>query len=204
MKRFYFYILISFFLSACANAPMEKAAYNEKPVSEFEYAENELADAKLEESLSGAIDSKEKLTSFEQRAVQKLQDFVNYLEIISNPEYDIVFRNQAKSMAESLFRDGKISENNLAPSIENMEINNFLTRLSENEFGEIAPAIQNVKVLLHFQETKASFFRATLSFDLFIKENSSNKTATVILTKITKQFGEQQKEVWEVFLEHIE
>ncbi len=158
----------------------------------------------LAKSLSGDEILIENLSIFESRAIQKLQDYASYVEIISNPEYDDTFKEQALSMANGLFLKGTIVDPAITSNQQPQKISGFLTRLLRNDFGEVKLKIKDVTVIQHFQHLNNDTYQCLLSFTQKIGRNKTKKTITVVLTKIEKEFGTDSKMVWMVFLQEID
>lgn len=200
MKLRYFGILFLCFLSSCANEPMERMAQREDTPPSM--LENEAYSESLEKSLS-AEEEELNFKGFEQRAVQKVNDFADYLKILSDTTYEDVFRQQALEMANGLFRDGSISDAGFAPTVFGEKISVFLNEIYNNPSGKWAVKVENVRISKAFTKSSTDTFEAICAYDQWINGEHSQKKISVVLTKVTKSFGTERKKVWEVFLKDI-
>ena len=160
------------------------------------------------------------LRAFEERAEQKLKDFIDYLNMLSDVKYDKVLRKQAYEMALTLFENEsqwhytgtKNSNNNL---LEN-SLEQFLKKqvelhkLKQQQQYEI----QTIDLITPFtpQETAPGYVRyhGQLSFLFLINERGQSLPKPysgicyIHLQKVNKDFGEERFEVWEVLLGDVE
>ena len=126
---------------------------------------------------------------FAKRAIQKLEDYYNCLQIISNKKYDVMLRNRGKGIAEDLFVDkmtiqytldsiSKITEDSLGITIRNIVVSNVIVMRNDSTYqGEI---------LFDEKQTKNFVIR--------------QRTAKFLIKKVHKNFGSNKEIVWEVFL----
>ena len=175
----------------------------EAPVDTSAQEENEVHDNSLEQSLSGDIPPDLNLAALELRAIQKIQDYAGYIDIISDSAYDGTFRDQALSMANDLFIDGRIIDSSISNTSESQNIKHFFNQLFNNKYGKVKPKIKDIAVIHHFTPIGNERYEALLSFNQIIENIETKKEIKVILTKVEKQFGSSKKEVWVVFLGDI-
>ena len=194
MKRFLIYIL-SFLI--CYGCAQDSSAENKMMVE----------DSMVEEALDsvttnnlGGID----LRPYEQLAIQKLEDFGGYIEIISNPNYDNEFKKQAMEMARALFYNGKISDFEITKSQYSYAVNDFLTALYNNDFGVVAPKFKRFKITQPFTFNEDEQGIARIEFTQKTGTTKTEKTAIISLSEIPKDFGDQQEFVWTLFILSIE
>ena len=144
----------------------------------------------------------EKLTNkqvliFQQRAIQKLQDFYDFLGIVSNPVYEKHMREDAKAQAKQMFYqadctvDGKLAKTYIDSCF------GLKTRL--------ALKVVNVKVKdtmkMQANVLDNEYYQGVITFNLSSgTETTTTKTAYVVLARSNKQFGAAKKEVWTVFI----
>ena len=195
MKQFLrIYIWLILICFGCAqNSEKQNEAYAE------EVEATETADISSESGLDNY-----KLEAYEQRAIQKLEDFAAYLEIISNPDYDDAFRTQAMDMTKGLFSNGSIQDSTITQSLNTYKIDEFLKQLLAQNYGTIAPKYKRVKVIQPFEYNEKEQLLAKLSFVQKINQIKSQKIAIVSLSEVTKSFGQQEETVWNVSLVSIE
>jgi hypothetical protein len=148
--------------------------------------------------------------AFEQRAIQKLQDLKDYIEILSDPQIDTVFKNQASEMAGDLFSS---KDNNIAfPLIENsdiepLKIDSFFITLKNSAYGKLTLEIHNTSVINKIEKLGNSEYNGAIQFRLFVltgqKTYKMDMRCKIIVKKVKKEFGKESKQVWEVFLGDI-
>ena len=184
--------------SGCASAYREGAA--DEVLAEAIPTEEE-----LEDQLTGDRLSEAQLSAFEIRAQQKLRDLVDYLNIVGNSSLDSAFRQEAARQAEAL----------LAPpsTEEEAEKESFIFEASGiytlPEFMRAFPDTLLITSLTVDQplELNGSQYRGQLSFKSSTAgddEESTEHQARMVVQKVTKAFGEETEEVWEVLLEDIQ
>jgi hypothetical protein len=141
------------------------------------------------------------VSAFQQRGIQKLKDFYNYLTIISNPTYDKRLREDAKSQANQLFYgtdckvDGKIVSG-FIDSCFNLNKAVDWKALDVSILQSMTAATNADGTVIYYGEVT---FKESVDAML-----SGFKKAQIVLSKGEKQFGEKKKEVWSVFICSIE
>jgi len=212
MKQLALYVIL-LFLMACAQDSSEKSN-SEDLIREYDLIEEQSEEPNYlrqennvrQDSLLTGIEedqlSPENIEAFEELAIQKLRDFMDYLDIISNPDYESEFRSQALSMAEALFFEGEIMDSLLTSNQGIINIETFLSEVSNQKHGVLTPKIKAVKVSKPF-ELEGDELIGELSFDQKVNKQKVSRTVTIILKQTTKDFGKTQKFVWSVFLRHI-
>jgi hypothetical protein len=155
------------------------------------------------------------LVGFEGRAIQKLEDFANYLEIISNKEYDITLRKHALSLAGKLFYNDNIKIKNsdkLLSSLSVLELNEYLNSILKNGYAKITVEISNQSYIESLKQSKSDSYSGKLLFEqtnTYIEDNkvqekkTEKKEVDIILIRKEKEFGKKTIPVWNVFLGDI-
>lgn len=155
------------------------------------------------------------LTGFEGRAVQKVEELAEYIEIISDKDYDSIFRKRAFSMAVKLFKDQDIKISNsdkLLSSLSILGLNNYLNAVMENGYAKIVVEISNREYVENLSQSKSDAYSGKLLFDQtnyyyknknLQKKNTEKKEVDIILVKTEKKFGKKTKSVWNVYLGDI-
>jgi len=147
--------------------------------------------------------SSSELSAFEDRAIQKLQDFHEYLTIISDTTYDSVFVAQAKSLALGSFSDEECS---ILLEVIGQEkvtaIRQILEDHAAGAFGKLTFQITDISVNKKLSADGAGTYSGSLVFGLATAENPERDqlTALIELRKVEKKFGDDTKSVWSVFL----
>jgi hypothetical protein len=157
--------------------------------------------AAMAETFTAQSVNEPQMGTFQQRGIQKLKDFYNYLTIISNPTYDKRLREDAKNQAKQLFY-GSGCKVNGKPASGFIDSCFNLTKTVEWK-------VVNVAVLQSMAANGAESDTATYHGELTFNESvdavlSGFKKAEIVLSKSEKQFGEKKREVWSVFICSIE
>ena len=158
---------------------------------------------RLENKFEAEEISEIQLSVFQKKSQQQLKDFLNLVELISEEKYDSTFQEKMKEKALSFFN---------SPSDEIIfQKDSKSKRVPLHEFLKNSSAIKGIfpssKISnLEFSKPILSKDKYTwsLSFQFSQKEISSNQfQARFILKKQKKMFGDQEKKVWQVFLNEI-
>lgn len=196
---------------ACSQSNMsdasEEYAYTEDSEDAEEgYDEEQQESDDANYGLSGNALSKENLEAFEERAIQKLMDFIDYGQIIANEEYEYSFREEAVSQAIILFS----SENSLISS--NLIVNDSNLRWTVEELLKvikISPEtiyldkISEIEVVKGLSEVNAGLYKGLLRAKTQSYRDVPFVDCVIVLKKTTKQFGSEKQEIWEVKLDGI-
>ena len=168
-------------------------------------------DNKLEEAFETDTLSDEQLNVFQQRARQKVQDFINYIEIISNKTYDAQMRLLARNQIEELFADSSvlvtisIAEGKINPK----PVSVFLNDVYQSEYDSIKIKTDFIVVtqpkIANETATYIGFIRVKLNIvgykNAQISFNShAVHEAKTIIRKTQKHFGEESRMIWTVML----
>jgi hypothetical protein len=156
------------------------------------------------------------LKAFELRAIQKLYDVADYIQILSDRSIDKSFRIQAKQMMFDVFSDASNTisfSDNPEGSLERISISDFLDKMLASQFPKLKMEINQVKTVQGLQRKdkdtyngQLTFHQATYRIDPTrkVKLNEHQMKANISLARITKTFGTTTKEVWIVFLGNTE
>jgi hypothetical protein len=162
-----------------------------------------MQESKLEAQFASDQMDAQRLSAFEARAQQKLQDLADYINILRDKSLDSTFRQQAMKQAVALFENENIPfdknpENEIA-------ISDFLTNLlSENQLTSKF-TIDSIQIVKPLQAIGSERYEGILSFEDNIAsvqapDKITPKQIGMVLRKIKKEFGTEDKWVWEVFL----
>lgn len=130
--------------------------------------------ASQEDQLTGSTLPEENLQAFETRAIQKVYDWIDYLNLINSETYDSLMENQLKAQAEALFVDNQLAEPDISPFF----------------------AIDKIEILEPLQQTKIGIYEGVLS----VSGNNQDFKITFLAKRGAKTFGEEEMMVWKVFL----
>jgi hypothetical protein len=136
------------------------------------------------------------LEAYEEKCIQKLKDFVDYLDIIRNPAYDSLMRKQAVSQATGSF----VSENNKVDFTgKEMNLKTLLDAVYLDKNKKLSFSVSDIKIKDHFH-LKGNGYRGKLTFKVLKNGKLAEKTIVISLVKIEKHFGNDDDIVWTVFL----
>jgi hypothetical protein len=143
------------------------------------------------------------MQSFHQRAGQKLRDFADLLTLIAGPTMDEALRQESRAAAMALFSDKSAG---IHWHGKQFPLESFLAQIAKSasgtqfsiaEFKGYPPggcAQRNCT-------WEAVFYWVEKTPDG--KSQQYSASMTVVLKKVKKQFGGQEKESWEVFLGEV-
>jgi hypothetical protein len=161
----------------------------------------------LEETFQADSLSPSNLRAFENRAVQKLHDAMDLIEILSNPNNDDAFRAQAKSMLLENFESNKNEISLVLPDIEPFRytISQFADSLTDNRFLPLKLRLADSNIHEPLASKGDNQLKGMIYFSLEPTANyktlyPKDMEVEIVLKKIPKDFGTTTKEVWEVFL----
>lgn len=185
-------ILTLLMFSACAVSVRDK----ETPVQEGELPT--MSEVRLKEELQGNTPDSTSLSAFNRSAKEKLMEFFELSNVIANPEVDEELRNNALQQAAALFEHNNDDiihyDNSRYSSAE------FLRLIHDNEIH--IREINNVQVIRGFEIWDDDQYRCALSIHYLPQLTPDN--AKAVLKQTTKQFGEKEQQVWEVYLSSLE
>jgi len=148
--------------------------------------------------------SSQQVGVFQQRAEQKIKDFVEIISLIQNTKYPQEVREKALKKALKSFVNENVKVKNLPISPQNQTIKEYLSQLLNQEnVTEIS--LQKVSILKPFSKMYNGDYNATYSLSLkYGTQKMANIEVNTLLKRTQKTFGTEKKEVWEVMLNGIE
>jgi hypothetical protein len=214
-----FVVMISFFtmLVSCGPSAEEKQKSEQEivstPPSMDEVVKETPARETLEQTFEADTLTAGQLTAFQQRGAEKLADFINYMELISNKTYDGRLRLELGKQAEALFADPTawiaISINDKK---EKKQLTAFLDDFYKNEYDSIKVKTDSVVMQQPERADKGGIYKGTVSEKVSVMGYKNKKIvfsstglreATTLILKMEKNFGGDKKMVWEVMLGEI-
>ena len=164
----------------------------------------------LSSTFSNSTLSLPQLESFSGRAAQKLMDLEGYLNILGNPEYEDVFREQAEEMIQSEFHEGDLTLEH-PYSRSPISLSSFLNFFSIGEYTEFfVPTFAEIDEGPTPYWHDDGYYAGQLVFHFTLKRINNEEVRSeekALWYKIDyrieqrmKQFGETEKPVWEVRL----
>ena len=173
------------------------------PGCEEEVSSERRTEEKLEtlwlvnEDLVAPALTRRNLEAFESRAVEKLEDYADYLGMVSDAGLDSSFREQARENLFGLFLEGEAPESTITLGIPG------------DGFTKLAFMIDSVKVLVPLEKENKKNYQGRLRYRFHtlgihladtILIQSSHEEMGMVLQKRNKEFGEKRLQVWEVRL----
>jgi len=165
--------------------------------AETQYSESEMPtsnEIKLKDEFEKDNLNNSSIEAFEDRAIEKVKEFFEYANVVQDSSIDRALRKSAQDQCHSLFyKDiGIIGLNNKKYSVDE-----FLDSLYQNRI--YLPSISDLLVSKKYQKSsKEDFYSGEIKFTY--EHNGENGKVVTILIKSNKIFGEDVKEVWEVYL----
>ena len=172
--------------------------------------QNRSAFPNLSRTFSNRNLSLPQLESFSGRAAQKLMDLEGYLNILGNPEYEKVFRDQAEEMIQGEFHEGDLTLEH-PYSRSSISLSSFLNFFSTGDFSQFfMPTFAEIDEGPTPYWHDDGYYAGQLVFHFTLKRITNQEVSTenkALWYKIDyrieqrmKQFGETEKPVWEVRL----
>ena len=154
------------------------------------------------------------LRAFEVSAAGKLNDFADYLKIISDTTIDLNFRQHAADLVKELFVTDKIKFHYQGRARPESGFNTLELLLSQSISGRSSYLINPIQISVsrQFEWENDSTYTGNLSFiNRCVPFNDIDKTKTesrklmidIYLIKKNRSFGKDQIKVWEVYLGDI-
>ena len=151
----------------------------------------------VNEDLVAPALTRRNLEAFESRAVEKLEDYADYLGMVSDSGLDFSFREQARENLFWLFLEGTAPE---SP---------HPTDIPGDGFAKLAFMIDSVQVLDPLEKENGKNYRGRLRYHFHtlgihaadtILLRSSQEEMGMVLQKRSKEFGDKRLQVWAVQL----
>lgn len=192
--------MLLFLLTAedCGNIN-KQAPREEKQVDVFQVLESEFLNDDL---------SSDELQAFEIRAVQKLNDLIDYLNVYADTALASEFRIQSKNMIEKVFykKDDFGNYLQILSFVED-SVKSKLNYLDETI--NLRTEIDSVRIIQPLQKKNNSLYSGEVQFyqSIYKTDNSDKviiksgrQNLKMVVVKSEKQFGEKTQLVWEIFL----
>ncbi|NOQ74707.1 MAG: hypothetical protein GQ574_22025 [Crocinitomix sp.] len=166
----------------------------------------------LENDFSKSKLGAENVAAFETRAKQKVEDFCNYIQLISNKNFDTKFRQHSQKSALSLFNsDQCVINDSIVTGVDSLvTISNFLDAVYATHFQQIEGQASQIVLQDDLTLTESGDYAGTITYvqtltcydeaGTIIETVIENKTVGVTLNRKTKSFGTTEKIIWVVAL----
>jgi hypothetical protein len=208
--------MISFFLMlvSCGPSAEEKQMMEPmeiRPVAESTISAEEISGQTLEQTFEADTLTAEQLTAFQQRGAEKLADFINYMELMSNKKYDPRLREEVRKQVEALFTD-PATPIAIAINNDNKEkpLTAFLDAIYKNNYDSIkvktdSVVLQQPEKGIPYPYLYKSIVTGKVSVAAYknkkiVFSSAGLREAVILIQKVEKDFGGDKKQVWEVML----
>jgi hypothetical protein len=197
----------------------------EDPGYEAEYVKEEVSSTNKQvvtqtsENLKQSIENdfeardltQQKRQAFEERAKQKLLDFTEYLTLFASKELDTAFRYQAWQMVTDLFvnEEIKINMNFTGHDPEgSYSLPGLREKIQSSAFSPIGLDIENISVTDPSKPVEEGEYKGSLGFTWHVWGIESSDTILIssaegnidfYIKKVVKHFGNDSRQVWNVF-----
>ena len=173
---------------------------------------NQKETSTLENEFSKSTLDAENIIAFETRSKQKVVDFCNYIQLISNKDLDDKLRLHSQKSALTLFNTNSclISEQMITGKNDYILINDFFSAVYKSKYHKIEGLASNVVFKDQLTAIDSSNYAGTISYTHtmnfynqagnIIKTIIENKFVEVTLTRKVKTFGTTEKIIWTVNL----
>lgn len=196
---FFFGLLLG---SSQIYAQNARAENTEQATGVFQQLENDFTNPRL---------SSKSIQAFELRGIQKIQDFTDYIALISDPTLNDNFKDRSLQAALKLFVHDSVQiqvmnwKTKLPQAI---SIQDFLKNLKENKTEKIVWTFSNPTTPITAKPLRLAAYHWKSKGQMtqqFGQQKSENQvTFNITLQKIEKKFGAQSKIIWEVFIGSME
>lgn len=196
-------IAIILALSSCAGESQDKSArtnVNESAKMSDDFSEEVFTELENPNAELAA----EQLEAFQLRAIQKFQDFLDYLKIISNPDVDNDLKEHSLQLAIELFMNDStlITDSIITVSIDGIILKDYLEKIKSNK-NPIFIGIEKIGFSEPLELDSLNNYKGKIEVSLKIKESAINKKVAVYLIQIEKSFGQHEVNINEVKLGNI-
>lgn len=166
----------------------------------------------LENDFSKSTLNIENVAAFEARAKQKVEDFCNYLALVSNKKYDKKFRQHSQKSAIALFNSDQcqINDSIVTGKDSLVTISHFFNAIYETEFDQIEGQARNIVLQDELIASESGDYVGTIAYTQMltcfdkagkiIETVIEKKLVNVTLSRKIKAFGATEKIIWTVNL----
>lgn len=166
----------------------------------------------LENDFSKANLEDKHVMAFEYRAKQKVVDFCDYIQLISNKDYDKKLREHSKKTAMALFNSEEctVTDSLVSGNHEALTIGSYLDQLLNTHYHKIVGEARDIVLLEGLSLTEEGSYLGTISYthelkcydqnNQLVHTSKEQKRVGVTLSRKTKAFGDTEKVIWVVNL----
>ncbi len=169
----------------------------------------------IEKEFEASELQEDQLLAFEERGKDKLQDLADYLNILSNKDFDVSFRNQARKMIMVQFIEESQVDSELLglPDDPDYNLFDFLNKINNMEYGETRFVVNEIRITDSLEISDSGAYSGSISFSrkVFGKTgqdslliSSGDDKIDIILQRAQKVFGNDTLNVWGVKFGNIQ
>lgn len=155
------------------------------------------------------------LDAFACRAKQKVKDFVDYVNLIANQDYDLELRKHAAEMTKKMFVNQQVVIKThwfSGKHLKGYNLETFIKILEDLEGTKLSITVEDFKMIEALTPDKKEYKGILVAKQILSLENSGklqkvspykDLEVEIILKQIPKKFGKQEQKIWELFLGNI-
>ena len=208
---FIFIILFSFFLLAVDSC--ETTNHEEELKAQALFDERIKT---IETGLESNYFTEEAKIAFLEKSKRKLVDFGDYFSMYANNSLDSIFRKNAGQLFQELFLNDEVRlKIQLDDSVNSptKTLSQYLEIIAQSNFDAIQLQIDSIEIIETLERLNESAYIGKLIFSQIIVGidagdttliDSSSRQCDIYLTQVNKNFGQETKRVWKVFLGNVE
>lgn len=176
------------------------------------FTQSSQAGTNLEHEFSNTTLEAKHILAFENRAKQKVRDFCNYIQLISDKSYDEKFRAHSKKTALALFNSTEctIVDSLISGEQSGIGIEDYFIKILQTNYSKIVGEATDIVLSQDLAISPLGSYFGTISYthhlkfydkkDRLIQAFSEKKEVGVTLSRKTKAFGDTEKIIWVVNL----
>ncbi len=208
LKPYSIYIFIAFIFFSCANQSMDKNDNLTATMVETEQEMKPIEDVmELEktETIEQFSLSKEQREAFELRGIQKFQDFIDYIKIISDKKVATPLKEHSLKLAMELFVNDStmLTDSLLTDTNTSITVKSFLTKIKSNK-RPITIKVNSIRFSMPIEADSLMNYKGNIEAILSFHGKKTSKNISVLLVNVKKDFGSIDKEITEIRLGNIE
>ena len=209
MKNLFLHIIIiavSLLLYSCAGMSKDENAEILTAPTETERSasfDDAMGLEKTEEKKLAAYTAEQK-EAFQLRAIQKFQDFVDYIKIISNRKVDDGLKEHSIQLSTDLFINDStlVNDSILNNTTKPIILNRFLTNIQTNN-KPIYIKVKSIAFTTPIASDSLNSYKGNIEAKLRFYGNDVTKNIEVYIVEIKKDFGDNTQVINEVRLGNI-
>ncbi|MBL4594670.1 MAG: hypothetical protein JKX68_12775 [Flavobacteriales bacterium] len=146
----------------------------------------------------------EQKEAFQLRAIQKIEDFIDYLRIISDPKVNNDLKEHSYQLALGLFINDStfFSDSAITNPSNSIFLTDYLTKMKSRK-NPFTVNIKNIQFSEKLELDSLNIYKGSMIMSLGIKQKTVVKNIDVHLLEIQKIFGDSTLAIMEVRLGNI-